>query len=168
MLASIVLCVSSSSKSRFLIVFLKNLWLLRKLIKGKFTFINTETRNILSKLFGKFLNLFLGMQIDIDQRACAQVTQETQGKVFQTVSQTFGFIVFKKLNLVFKCVIPCFNLTRMGVGAKRLHTSFSTGTSTNVWIGPQNFLTFIFTPFAALLLNFKAIPSTSPKLLNWI
>ena len=108
------------------------------------------------------------MQIDIDQRACAQVTQETQGKVFQTVSQTFGFIVFKKLNLVFKCVIPCFNLTRMGVGAKRLHTSFSTGTSTNVWICPQNFLTFSFKPFATLLLNFKATPSTGPKLLNWI
>ena len=41
------------------------------------------------------------MQIDIDQRACAQVTQETQSNVFQTLSQTFGFIVFKKLHLVF-------------------------------------------------------------------
>ena len=35
-------------------------------------------------------------------------------------------------------------------------------TSTN----PQNFLTYSFNPFSTLVSNFKAIPSTSPKLLN--
>ena len=57
-LASNVFCVSSSSKTRFLIVHLKKLWLLRKSIKGKFTFINTETQNVLSKLFENLIILF--------------------------------------------------------------------------------------------------------------
>ena len=45
-------------------------------------------------------------------------------------------------------------------------TSFSTVTSANVGISPQNFLTFTFHPFATLVYNFKVIPNASPKLLN--
>ena len=45
-------------------------------------------------------------------------------------------------------------------------TSFSPKISTNVGIIPKNFLTFSFNHFAKLLLNVKAIPSASPKLLN--
>ena len=44
--------------------------------------------------------------------------------------------------------------------------SFSPVTSTNVGIGPYNFLTFSFNPFATLVQNFKFIPSASPKLLT--
>ena len=43
---------------------------------------------------------------------------------------------------------------------------FPTVTSTNVEFGPQNFLTFIFNPFATLVQNFKFVPSANPKLLN--
>ena len=43
---------------------------------------------------------------------------------------------------------------------------FSPITSTNIIISLQNFLTFTFDPFATLVWNFKAIPSTSPKLLS--
>ena len=57
-LASNVFYVSSSSKARLLIVHLKKLWLLRKSINGKFTFINTETQNVLSKLFENLIILF--------------------------------------------------------------------------------------------------------------
>ena len=45
-------------------------------------------------------------------------------------------------------------------------TSFSPVTSTNVQLGPLNFLTFIFNPFATLVQNFKFVPSASLKLLN--
>ena len=45
-------------------------------------------------------------------------------------------------------------------------TSFSPVTSTNVQLGPLNFLTFIFNPFATLVQNFKFLPSASLKLLN--
>ena len=45
-------------------------------------------------------------------------------------------------------------------------TSFSSVTSANVRIYPQNFLTFSFNPFATLLGNFKFAPCVSPKLLN--
>ena len=52
-------------------------------------------------------------------------------------------------------------------GAKKAPpTSFSPVTSTNVGIGPQNFRTFSFNPFATLVQNFKFVPSASPKLLN--
>ena len=53
-----------------------------------------------------------------------------------------------------------------GAGAKKPPISFSLITSTNIGISSQNLLTFSFNPFATLLLNFKAIPSVSPKLLN--
>ena len=53
-----------------------------------------------------------------------------------------------------------------GGGSKRSPSSFPPVTSTNVGISPQNFLTFSFYPFTTLLQYFKAIPSTSPKLLN--
>ena len=52
-------------------------------------------------------------------------------------------------------------------GGKKPPTSFSPVTSTNVGSGPQNFLTFGFNPFATLVQNFKFVPSTSPKLLNF-
>ena len=42
---------------------------------------------------------------------------------------------------------------------------FPTVTSTNVEFGPQNFLTFIFNPFATLVQNFKFVPIANPKLL---
>ena len=45
-------------------------------------------------------------------------------------------------------------------------TSFSSVTSANIRISPQNFLTFSFNLFATLIQNFKFVPSTSPKLLN--
>ena len=45
-------------------------------------------------------------------------------------------------------------------------TSFSPVTSTNIGISPQNFLTFSFNTFATLVLNFKFVSSTSPKLSN--
>ena len=51
-------------------------------------------------------------------------------------------------------------------GKKAFPTSFSSATSTNIGISPQNFLTFSFNSFATLVQNFKFVPSTSPKLLN--
>ena len=45
-------------------------------------------------------------------------------------------------------------------------TSFSPATSTNEWTSPKKILTFILNPLATLMLNFKVIPSASPKLLN--
>ena len=53
-----------------------------------------------------------------------------------------------------------------GGGQKGPATSFSSVTSTNVGISPQNFLTFSFNPFDRLVWNFKFVPSASPKLLN--
>ena len=38
-----------------------------------------------------------------------------------------------------------------GGGKKASPTSFSPVTSTNVWISPQNFLTFHFSPFDRLV-----------------
>ena len=43
---------------------------------------------------------------------------------------------------------------------------FSPVTSKNIGISLQNFLTFSFDPFAALVRNFKVIPSASLKLLS--
>ena len=40
-------------------------------------------------------------------------------------------------------------------------------TFANVRTSPQSFLTFGFIPFATLVLNFKAIASANPKLLNF-
>ena len=57
-------------------------------------------------------------------------------------------------------------LFRIRGGKKALPTSFSSVTSTNVEITPQNFLTFSFNPFTTLVQNFKFVPSTSTKLLN--
>ena len=56
-----------------------------------------------------------------------------------------------------------------GAGEQRkgLPTSFSPVTSTNVEIGPQNFLIFIFNLFATLVQNFKFVPSANRKLLNF-
>ena len=45
-------------------------------------------------------------------------------------------------------------------------TSYFTVFSTNVRASPKIFLPFTFCPFATLMLNFKVISSTSPKLLN--
>ena len=42
-------------------------------------------------------------------------------------------------------------LFRMGGGQMALTTSFSSVTSVNVGISPQNFLTFSFNPFATLV-----------------
>ena len=54
----------------------------------------------------------------------------------------------------------------MGGEQKGPPTSFFPVTSTNVGIGPYNFLTFSFNAFATLVQNFKFVPSASPKLLN--
>ena len=55
----------------------------------------------------------------------------------------------------------------MGGGGKASpRTSFSPETSTNIGIRPQNFLIFSFNPLDRLVLNFKFVPSASPKLLN--
>ena len=59
-----------------------------------------------------------------------------------------------------------FRMGRRGGGQKGPPTSFFPVTSTNVGIGPYNFLTFSFNPFATLVQNFKFVPSASPKLLN--
>ena len=53
-----------------------------------------------------------------------------------------------------------------GGGQKGPRTSFFPVTSRNVGIGPYNFLTFSFNPFATLVQNFKFVPRASPKLLN--
>ena len=53
-----------------------------------------------------------------------------------------------------------------GRSKKASPTGFSHVTSSNVGIGPLNFLTFSFNPFATLVQNFKFLPSASPKLLN--
>ena len=45
-------------------------------------------------------------------------------------------------------------------------TSFSSVTSANVRISPQNFLTFSFNPFALLAQKLQFVTSASPKLLN--
>ena len=59
------------------------------------------------------------------------------------------------------------NYVHSGWMAKKApSTSFFPVTSPNVGIGPQNFATFSSKAFALLLYVFKAIPSTSPKLLN--
>ena len=53
------------------------------------------------------------------------------------------------------------------MGAKKATpTSFNPVTSTKIGISPQNFLTFSFNHFSTLVLNFKAMPSVSPKLFN--
>ena len=53
-----------------------------------------------------------------------------------------------------------------GGWAKGPTTSFSPVTSANVGIGPYNFLTFSFDPFATLVQNFNFVPSASSKLLK--
>ena len=53
-----------------------------------------------------------------------------------------------------------------GRAKKAPPTSFSPVTSANVRFGPQNFLTFSFSPFATLVQNFKCVSSASPKLWN--
>ena len=53
-----------------------------------------------------------------------------------------------------------------GRGVKKPPTSFSSVTSANVGISPQNFLTFSFNPFATLVWNSEFVPNASPKLLN--
>ena len=59
------------------------------------------------------------------------------------------------------------NLTLINMElAKRPPTSFFPVTSIDVEVSTQSFLTFSFNLFVRLVLNFKAIPSTSPKLLN--
>ena len=62
----------------------------------------------------------------------------------------------------------CLTLFRRGGGGGQnaSPTSFSSVTSTNVAIRPQNFLTFSFNTFATLVLNFKFVPSAGQKLLN--
>ena len=45
-------------------------------------------------------------------------------------------------------------------------TTLSHITSTNIGISSENFLTFSFSHFSTLVLNFNPIPSASPKLLN--
>ena len=55
-----------------------------------------------------------------------------------------------------------------GGGQKGPPTSFSLVTSAKIGIISQNFLTLIFNPFATLPQNTKAVPSTSPKLLNLV
>ena len=60
-------------------------------------------------------------------------------------------------------------LFRMGGGGGKKApppTIFSPVTSTNVGVGPQNFLTFSFNPLATLVQNFKFVPSATPKLMN--
>ena len=57
--------------------------------------------------------------------------------------------------------------TGRGGGLKKPPTRFSPVTSTIVGISPQNYLTFSLNSFATLLWIFKAIPSASPKLLNF-
>ena len=53
-----------------------------------------------------------------------------------------------------------------GGGTKRPPTSFPPVTSTNVAIGPQNFLTFSFNPFATLVQNSTFVPSPVPNYLT--
>ena len=59
-----------------------------------------------------------------------------------------------------------FNPNQDGGGGGKSPFSFFAVISTNVGIGPCNFLTFSFNPFATLVRNFKFAPSASPKLLN--
>ena len=47
--------------------------------------------------------------------------------------------------------LTLFMISGWGGGAKRLSTSFSPVTSTNVRISPKNFLTFSFNPFDRLV-----------------
>ena len=54
----------------------------------------------------------------------------------------------------------------MGGVQKGPTTTFSHITSTNIGISSENFLTFSFSHFSTLALNFNLIPSASPKLLN--
>ena len=54
----------------------------------------------------------------------------------------------------------------MGGVQKGPTTTFSHITSTNIRISSENFLTFSFSHFSTLVLNFNPIPSASPKLLN--
>ena len=59
-----------------------------------------------------------------------------------------------------------FRMAEGGGGQKALPTSFFCVTSTNLGIGPYNFLIFSFNPFATLVENFKFVPCASPKVLN--
>ena len=55
----------------------------------------------------------------------------------------------------------------MGRGSKKApSTSFSPVTFRNVGISPKSILNFSFTPFSALVQNFRVMPSVSPELLN--
>ena len=65
------------------------------------------------------------------------------------------------LNFLFFPIKPV-----QGKNEKRPQYHFFPLTSTDVGISPQIFLTFSFNPFPRLVLNFKALPSASPKLLN--
>ena len=56
--------------------------------------------------------------------------------------------------------LTVFSMGGRGKGANS--TSFSSVTSANVEISPQNFLTFSCNPFATLVYNFKSVPSASP------
>ena len=73
---------------------------------------------------------------------------------------------FEKINADWHEFLNLLTLFRLGGGQKASPTSFFPVTSANIGIGRQNFLTFTFDPFATLVLNFKAIPRASPKLLN--
>ena len=60
-----------------------------------------------------------------------------------------------------------FNPIQDGGAKKAPPTSFSPVTSANIGIVPQTFLIFSYNPLATLVESFKAIPSASPKLLNF-
>ena len=59
-----------------------------------------------------------------------------------------------------------FTIFRM-LGKKAVPTNFPLVTSTNVGISSPKYLTSSFKPFVTLVLKLKAIPSASPKLLNF-
>ena len=75
----------------------------------------------------------------------------------------------RRLQRIWSHLLNKFLILFRMVGAKSpppSATSFSSVTSTNVRISPQNFLTFSFNPFDRLVQNFKFVPSAGPKLLN--
>ena len=70
-------------------------------------------------------------------------------------------------NFLIGASLKILTLFRMEGGTKRPPpTSFSPAISTNVGFGPQNFLTFSFNTFFALVQNIKFVPSANAKLLN--
>ena len=104
--------------------------------------------------FSPFLNRINGTKLPkvshVDTLSFVFVSEELNSEelVVSFVSVSRGAAILEKFFLM--ALMELLTLFRMG-GQKGPPTSFSTVTSTNVGISPQNFLTFSFNSFATLV-----------------